>query len=122
MTRRKRSSLLLEKAERRASGMRSIDASLDLGNGMTLKSYQAALDSLRERQNRYNTLLSSIDQIYNELLEEERSLGELSENMLSAVKVKFGRNSTEYEMAGGVRRSERRRARRTVTEVVEPVA
>jgi hypothetical protein len=113
MTRRKRSSLLLEKAQRRAAGLRSIDAGLDLGNGMTLQVYQTAVDGLRERQDRYNTLLSSIDQAYNELLEEERSLGELSERMLSAVKVKYGRDSNEYEMAGGVRRSERRRPKQS---------
>jgi hypothetical protein len=52
--------------------------------------------------------------LYNELLADERSLGEMSEHMLSGVKVKFGRDSAEYEMAGGVRRSERKRPQRKV--------
>lgn len=42
------------------------------------------------------------------MLAMEKDLAELSERILSAVSVKYGRNSTEYEMAGGVRRSERR--------------
>ena len=109
MSRRKRTSILLEKAERRAAAMQSIDDKLDLGHGMTLEVFKASLENLRQRQNSYNTLLSSVDQAYNQLLEDERSLGELAEKMLIAVKVKYGRDSHEYEMAGGVRKSERRR-------------
>jgi len=108
MARRKRSSLTLERAERRAAGMRSIQADLDLGNGMTVEAYTAAVEAMRNTQNKYNTLLSSVDQAYNDMLAMEKNLAELSERMLSAVGVKYGRNSTEYEMAGGVRRSERR--------------
>jgi hypothetical protein len=108
MARRKRSSLTLERSERRAAGMRSIQADLDLGNGMTVEAYTAAVEAMRNTQNNYNTLLSSVDQAYNDMLAMERNLAELSERMLSAVAVKYGRNSTEYEMAGGVRRSERR--------------
>jgi len=37
---------------------------------------------------------------------------ELSEDMLLAVAAKFGKDSPEYEMAGGVRRSERKRPTR----------
>jgi hypothetical protein len=34
-------------------------------------------------------------------------LGELSEKMLIGVAFKYGKDSREYEMAGGVRKSER---------------
>ena len=112
MSRRKRTSLALQKAERRAAAMVSIEPALDLGNGLTLETYWEAINGLREKQYRYNALLSSVDSLYNELLAEERSLGEMSEHMLSGVKVKFGRDSSEYEMAGGVRRSERKRPQR----------
>jgi hypothetical protein len=115
MSRRKRLSPVLERAELRASSMTSIEPSLDLGNGLTLETYWEAIQSLREKQNQYNTLLSNVDRIYNELLADERSLGEMSEHMLSGVKVKFGRDSHEYEMAGGVRRSERKRPQRKLS-------
>lgn len=39
----------------------------------------------------------------------EKQLRDLSERMLIAVAAKYGKNSYEYEMAGGVRKSERKR-------------
>lgn len=110
--RRKRLSAKLQRAEVRAASMDSIDQQLDLGNGQTLEMYWEAINGLRIKQQEYNTLLSKVDSLYSELLADERSLGEMSEHMLSGVKVKFGRDSYEYEMAGGVRRSERRRPQR----------
>ncbi|PSR19081.1 hypothetical protein C8255_03995 [filamentous cyanobacterium CCP3] len=110
--RRKRLSIKLHKAEVRAASMDSIDQKLDLGNGQTLELYWEAINSLRMKQQEYNTLLSKVDSLYNDLLADERALGEMSEHMLSGVKVKFGRDSVEYEMAGGVRRSERKRPQR----------
>lgn len=110
--RRKRLSVKLEKAEVRAASMDSIKPNLDLGNGLTLEMYWEAINALRTKQQQYNALLSRVDQLYNELLTDERALGEISEHMLSGVKVKFGRDSAEYKMAGGVRRSERKRPQR----------
>ncbi|MGP1387516.1 MAG: hypothetical protein ACTS2F_28400 [Thainema sp.] len=110
MARRKRTSNVLQKAERRASGMGSIDTQLDLGNGMTLQSFWDDIDDLRDKQKQYNMMLSNIDRLYNDLLEAEKTLAEKSERMLNAVAVVYGRNSSEYEMAGGTRRPERRRS------------
>ncbi|MCI5194555.1 MAG: hypothetical protein D3915_15810 [Candidatus Electrothrix sp. AU1_5] len=39
----------------------------------------------------------------------EKELRDLSSLMLSGVKVKYGRDSNEYEMAGGTRLSDRKR-------------
>ena len=38
---------------------------------------------------------------------QEKSLSALCERMLLGVAVKYGKDSAEYEMAGGVRKSER---------------
>ncbi|MGF1500064.1 MAG: hypothetical protein ACFB8W_25025 [Elainellaceae cyanobacterium] len=89
--------------------MSSIKLDLDLGNGMTLEAYRSKVQEMREKLNGYNRLLSTVDQNYNDLLEAERELSQWSERMLGAVAVKYGRNSNEYEMSGGVRRIERRR-------------
>ena len=109
MARRKRSSQVLEKAERRAAGMESIALDLDLGNGMSMEAFNDSIDSLRDKMAAYNRLLSSVDQVYNDLLLEESALSELAERMLAAVSAKYGRRSPEYEMAGGSRRGTRRR-------------
>ncbi|MCI5227560.1 MAG: hypothetical protein D3918_13095, partial [Candidatus Electrothrix sp. AX2] len=42
----------------------------------------------------------------------EKELRDLSSRMLSGVKVKYGRDSNEYEMAGGTRLSDRKRKSR----------
>jgi len=47
------------------------------------------------------------------ILEFERSLADLSDPMLLGVVSQFGRNSSEYEAAGGVRKSEQVRRRFT---------
>ena len=112
LMRMKRMSNALEKAEKRAESLSSIEEDLDLGNGLTLESYWEEIAKVRDLQKRYNAGLSGVDQAYNELQAEEKILLEMTDHMLSAVKVKFGRDSYEYEMAGGVRHSERKRPRR----------
>jgi len=110
MSRRKRSSLILEKAERRAASLQSINANLDLGNGLTLEEFMKQIQGLRSKVNHYNTLLSSIDEAYNDLTNAEKALADIHERMLAGVAAKYGRDSNEYEMAGGKRKSERKRS------------
>ena len=111
--RRKRLSATLENAEVRAASMDSMESKLDLGNGRTLELYWEAINGMRAKQQQYNALLSPVvDQLYNEPRADKRALGEMSEHMLSGVKVKFGRDSAEYEMTGGVRQPERKRPQR----------
>jgi hypothetical protein len=75
MSRRKRLSATLEKAEIKAAPMDSIAPKLDLGNGRTLKIYSKAINGMRAKQQLYNGLLSTGDSLYNELLENERVWG-----------------------------------------------
>lgn len=114
MSRRKRSSLILEKADRRVASLMSIDATLDLGNGLTMQAFSNAVEETREKLQAYNTVLSKVDQAYHEILEAERNLSNLSELMLIGVACRFGKASSEYEMAGGTRRKQRRRKVRVV--------
>ena len=118
--RMKKTSIVLEKAENRAAAISSIQEDLDLGNDLTLPAYREAIDLLRQVQAKYNAQLSSLDQTYNEFLDVEKNVSEMSELMLSGVKVKFGRDSYEYEMAGGVRQSERKRPKRKPKAEVQP--
>jgi hypothetical protein len=55
--------------------------------------------------------LSSLDGDLNKLEAAEDALNDLSERMLAGVGVKFTRDSDEYEEAGGVRKSDRKRSR-----------
>jgi len=109
MSRQKRSSKILEKAEVRAARLRSIDPTLNLGDGLTLAEFSQLIEQLRTRLADYNAALSSVDKVRNEVLDLERKLGDVTEHMLLGVATKFGKNSNEYEMAGGVRKDRRKR-------------
>ncbi|WP_193199242.1 hypothetical protein [Nostoc sp. MG11] len=112
MSRRKRSSPVLKKAVRRAAGMDSIDPNLDVGNGLTLPAFSTLIETMRTKENAYNSALSNVDKLYREMLQTERELGDMTEHMLMGVGTRYGKSSVEYGMAGGVPKSQRRRGLR----------
>ncbi|MEA5600077.1 hypothetical protein [Nostoc sp. UHCC 0252] len=112
MARRKRTSLILEKAVRRAASINSIDPNLDLGNGLSLPAFSTLIETMRTRENAYNSALSSLDKLYREMLDTEDQLGDMTEHMLMAVGTRYGKSSVEYGMAGGVPKSQRRKGLR----------
>ncbi len=111
MARRKKVSNILTKSEVRLLGIKSIDAELDLGSGVSATVYENEIVSLRQQIADYNTLLTRADAASNQIIEAEKRLADLAERMLSGVAARYGRSSNEYEMAGGVRRGARRRRR-----------
>ena len=112
MARQKRSSRTLDKAQRRLSSVRSIDAKLALDGGITATEYEKRITNLRNKIDTYNTTLSTIDELYNEIKVTEKSLSDYSERVLIGVAAKYGKNSNQYEMAGGVKKGERKRPAR----------
>ncbi|WP_341525188.1 hypothetical protein WKK05_21575 [Nostoc sp. UHCC 0302] len=112
MARLKRTSQTLEKAERRAASISSIDPNLDLGNGLTQPAFSTLIEKMRTRENVYNTALSNLDKFYREMLETERELADMAEHMLMAVATRYGKSSVEYGMAGGVPKNQRRKGLR----------
>jgi hypothetical protein len=110
MPRRKRSSDVIDKAQRRLAGLRSIDLNLNLGNGLSTDTFAALIADSQHKLEAYNTALSIVDQTYSNILQAEKALSEYSERMLTGVSSKYGRYSNEYMMAGGTpRRTTRRR-------------
>jgi hypothetical protein len=112
MARRKRTSLVLERAVRRAASINSIDPNLDLGNGLTLPAFSTLIETMRTKENEYNTALSTLDKLYREMLETESELGDMIEHMLMAVATRYGKSSVEYGMAGGIPKNQRRKGLR----------
>ena len=121
MARRKRTSPSIEAAKARANGLKSIDPALDLGNSLTLTAFNETITSTETDLNDYNQLLSDLDAALNRLGQSEAALDTLSSRMLAAVGVKFGKDSTEYEQAGGTRTSERKSPARKAKPAPEPV-
>ena len=110
MARRKLARVLdLEKGTTRLAAVKSIDAALDLGNNINVTVYETELNLLRTKLNTYNTTLSTIDDLYNACLAQLDVVKDLNERILTGVATKYGKNSTQYEMAGGKKKSERKK-------------
>jgi uncharacterized protein YoxC len=112
MPRQKRTSKYLTLAEKRNAGAQSIEKDLDLGNGITTVAYTQAIEDLRQKLHDYNELISRIDQAANAVQDAEQGVRDFSERILTGVVTRYGKDSNEYEMAGGVRKSERKRPAR----------
>ncbi|MBW4687518.1 MAG: hypothetical protein KME40_20995 [Komarekiella atlantica HA4396-MV6] len=106
MPQRKRASRVLENAELRFAGLKAINTNLDLGDAYNLTNLTQLIEQVRTKLESYNTILSMADSSKLELEELEQMLSTFSEKMLMGIAFKYGKDSREYEMAGGVRRSE----------------
>jgi len=112
MARSKKISTVLESAQTRLAALSSIDPKLNLGTGLGIDDYRTKITTTGQSLDTYNTLLSQVDGAYNDFLAEEASLRDLSERMLAGVGAVYGKDSDQYEMAGGRRKSEIKRAPR----------
>jgi hypothetical protein len=110
MAQRKRESVSVNRATERANNLASINAKLDLGNGLTLEAYKTKLDAVKAENDIYNTMKSAIDGQLDKVEAMEKELDSMSVNMLAGVRIKHGEDSPEYDMAGGTRRSDRKKA------------
>ncbi|MDZ8055457.1 MAG: hypothetical protein RMX68_000815 [Aulosira sp. ZfuVER01] len=115
MTRMKRSSRILSKAEKRLASIESINSNLDVGEGLTVQAYNEKIEKMRQSLQVYNRALSTIDNLLTQLIENEQDLADYSQKILGGIAYKFGNNSHEYQMAGGTRKSDRKRPVRQST-------
>lgn len=110
-----RESAELAAATKRMNGLTAIDptAKLDLGNGHTMKSYQDQMNAVKTNLDGYNKARKDLDGLKNQLDASEKQLAAKSSAILTAVGLKYTKDSTEYEQCGGVRASERKKPVRT---------
>lgn len=109
MAMKKRSSKILDAAELRANSLATIDPDLDLGSGLSLSKFKQLIADGRAKQNLYNQTLAQADQQGNDLIAAERLARDFSTRMLAGIGATRGKNSNEYEIAGGTRTEERKR-------------
>lgn len=108
MGRARRTSKILEKAQIRSAGLKAITPAPDLGVGLTIAAFDASIGDTQTKLEEYNQALASVDEKSNDLVAAEKALTDMHERMLAGVGAKFGKDSTQYEQAGGVRKSERK--------------
>ncbi|MEH1845192.1 MAG: hypothetical protein V7L25_09355 [Nostoc sp.] len=107
MPRQKRTYRALEKAELRLAGLRAINPDMDFGDARNLQNITQISQQLRTKIDAYNTALSVIDSSKTDMDELEKTLTDLTDKMLIAVAFTYGTDSSEYEMAGGIRKTKR---------------
>ncbi len=90
MPRAKKTSLIMEIANTRLAGVKSIDAKLDLGNGLSVAEYHAAIEAVRVALEAYNTVLSLVDEKQNDVIAKEKRLRDLHERILMGVAARHG--------------------------------
>ncbi|MBI5219005.1 MAG: hypothetical protein HY958_08755 [Bacteroidia bacterium] len=105
----KKVSKTLETAAVRLSGMKSIGQNLDLGNGVSVTAYSSLIAGTDSALDTYNQALSVVDEKQNIFRQKEKELRNLNERVLDAVAAAYGKDSSEYEKMGGVRKSERKK-------------
>lgn len=81
--------------------------SYGLGGGLTLPAFNTAITNTETALADYNQALAAADDKSNSFVTADTTLKDLSERMLAGVGARFG-NSSQYEQAGGVRKSERK--------------
>jgi hypothetical protein len=112
MARLKKTSTVLETARQRLAGLKSFKTPADFGPNLTVAAYEAKANSAAARLEAYNAVLAQADQLLNEFQTEESELNEMNRRYLSAGEAHYGPDSSEYEMLGGKRKSERKRPTR----------
>jgi uncharacterized protein YoxC len=93
MPRRKRNSSTLEQSESCLESFFSIGNTLDLGGALTLTAYTDIIKDLRTKLATYNTAVSTIDKLANDVKEAEQAAKEMSEKMLLGVASRYGKSS-----------------------------
>ncbi|MDX6527961.1 MAG: hypothetical protein QOH41_251 [Blastocatellia bacterium] len=112
MARLKKTSNVLETALQRLAAMKSFKTAPNFGPNLTVPDYEAKSKSVSDKLEAYNRSLDVSDQLQNEFQAEEAELNDLNRRILSAGEANYGPDSSEYELLGGTRKSERKRPTR----------
>jgi hypothetical protein len=111
MARPKRKSTILDTARQRLAGLKKIP-NTNFGPGLTKEAYETEINGYSEDQDDYNGDVGALDEKGNRLDAREQGVADLNQRILAAVKAQFGPDSNEYELVGGVRRSDRKKPTR----------
>ncbi|BAY23168.1 hypothetical protein NIES2100_29320 [Calothrix sp. NIES-2100] len=112
MTLKKRTSRILEKAKFRVAGLKAIDPNISFDDNYNLQNLTQIIQQFHSMLDEYNAAIAVIDSSRTKLDDMEKTLNIISDKMLVGVGLKYGKDSNEYELAGGVKQSERVRKSR----------
>jgi len=85
MSRQKRTSRILEKAELRSAGLKAIDSNMDFGDNCGLQNLTQSIEQFRTMLDAYNIELAMIDSSKTKIDEMEKTLGNLTDKISGAL-------------------------------------
>ena len=110
MGRRKRTSThTLEKARHILAGLKQISPKPDFGPALTEAMFETEITGYSADLDAFNSVLSEVDDKQNRLDDRKQRLHDFSQRIQAAVKALYGPDSSEFEVVGGVRRSDRKK-------------
>jgi hypothetical protein len=115
MARQRRTSAPLETTRQRLAGLKQIDPAPDFGGNLNAAGGQALVTDLSDELDGYNQDNAALDERQNVVDRKEEGASDWNKRVLAAVGAKYGTDSSEYEMVGGTRTSERKRSPRKGT-------
>jgi hypothetical protein len=107
MPRQKKTAHIAEKLEHKLASFKALDPDLNLGEDCNLAILQDSISELRDKINTYNNALSVIDSSQSEIAQLEKFLNTLGTKFQLGIAFKYGKDSEEYKLVGGVTTSER---------------
>ena len=93
----------------RLTGLQAIAPALDLGDGLSVAVGQQLVADYATAVAAYNQILRTADEANDRLLAMEKVMTDFNKRTLGAVCARFGDDSAAYELAGGTRRSARKK-------------
>jgi hypothetical protein len=99
----------LETAHRRMLGLRYLNPTLNFGNGLSVPGFTEQVETMKAKLDAYNKMVNALKQERESLEAMEKTLRGTSERILGAVASLYGKESDEYEVAGGMKRGKRSR-------------
>ena len=112
MARKRRTSGVIETTRQRLAGFKQIDPAPDFGGNLNAAGGQAIITDFTGELDSYNQNTAALDEQQNLVDSKEDAANDWNKRVLAAVGAKYGTDSSEYEMVGGTRTSERKRSPR----------
>jgi hypothetical protein len=112
MARQRRTSPALAVARARLAGLNQITPAANLGPNLTPQAYQTVIDNTAAIEEAHAQLAAQMDDSSNRFDAQEALVADWNRRILSAVEAVYGPDSSEYEMVGGTRKSERKKPMR----------
>ncbi|MCX6366864.1 MAG: hypothetical protein NTX57_09160 [Armatimonadetes bacterium] len=106
MAYKRRSSLAVDQTNQRLIGIKQITPAPTLPAGLSIAATEQKKQAIEALLTQYNGLLAQADILLNQIVDGEKELRRDNTKLLTAIGLLYGKDSPEYEAAGGTRTSE----------------